>query len=793
MPTNSEQVQAKCPPKVPPEYTRTFAEVYLAELDYIKKRRIKMGIPSDTIKPLETQSENDVKPSVQTGLVGLALSGGGVRSATFNLGILQSLAKNKVLQHCDYLSTVSGGGYIGSCLSSLLAQKSDVSTKPEEFPLRSQCGSESNEVSLTSQDDGKEERAEVKYLCQNANYLGLGRGFTNWDFWQVTERVVFGILLTNLALVGLIGFIGFGLYFIIFSPIFSHLMTSMPFLKDVNVITITTITTLLLLVGFGFYFLKSKLLFTLTMLIFIAGVSHVSDWVLLRYSILLAAFVLFFVIFLVHFCQVAFFHKSRLLTGRWIDVLTAIMYIFLFPLFLLMANYLSNSKTMNSEPLSNNMAATSYNYFPTIINILGIAILFIFIGTIIAKNRSTKKLLEISWRAIFIAMLTTTLIFSLGLLFYDVFTSKDFVSFVSLVSDIKGLVSDIKEKDPVSIFIIMMIFLLAIFINTNYTSLHCYYRDRLSKTYLIKRVNKGIVSDDSLKLTDLHDHHNGPYHLINTTLNVPSSKNPSLKGRGADFFLFSKYYCGAQSTGYRKTKSYAKGQTRLATAMAISGAAASPIMGPSTNPIMAFLMTLLNVRLNFWMPNPNLNQTSKLIIWPFYLLKELFHQGTEKDVLLNLSDGGHIENLGVYPLLKRRCRLIIASDASADPDYQMEDFFILLRKAHTDLGINIRLDLCNLQPDEKNRYTRTHFIKGTIHYPDNETGVLYYLKTSMTGQEPEDLLKYRNKDSSFPDQTTADQFFGTEQFESYRKLGEFVGNEMRSKKGKNKRGKNKRG
>ena len=53
-------------------------------------------------------------------LTGLALSGGGIRSATFNLGVIQALAKNGILKNVDYLSTVSGGGYIGSCLSSLL-------------------------------------------------------------------------------------------------------------------------------------------------------------------------------------------------------------------------------------------------------------------------------------------------------------------------------------------------------------------------------------------------------------------------------------------------------------------------------------------------------------------------------------------------------------------------------------------------------------------------------------------------------------------------------------------------
>jgi len=128
-----------------PEYTRNFADVYSAELGYLKERRKKMGIDNTAIEDtlcatnkVEAQKkgtvkklvagflwiyrwflgsantpktlDNHVQPSTERGLVGLALSGGGVRSATFNLGLLQSLAKNKVLRYCDYLSTVSGGG-----------------------------------------------------------------------------------------------------------------------------------------------------------------------------------------------------------------------------------------------------------------------------------------------------------------------------------------------------------------------------------------------------------------------------------------------------------------------------------------------------------------------------------------------------------------------------------------------------------------------------------------------------------------------------------------------------------
>src|SRR5581483_1905379 len=104
------------------------------ELDYILAKR-----------GLESQCRNEVKKS----LSGLALSGGGIRSSTFALGVLQALAEKGYLRHFDYLSTVSGGGYIGSSLTWLLGrywkrqdpktgkeERVEFGLDPENFPYR---------------------------------------------------------------------------------------------------------------------------------------------------------------------------------------------------------------------------------------------------------------------------------------------------------------------------------------------------------------------------------------------------------------------------------------------------------------------------------------------------------------------------------------------------------------------------------------------------------------------------------------------------------------------------------
>ena len=87
-------------------------EVFPAELQEIRRRRANAG-------DARTLDES-LRPTTRHGLVGLAFSGGGIRSAAFCMGVLQRLISNKLFEKVDYLSTVSGGGFTGSCLSALM-------------------------------------------------------------------------------------------------------------------------------------------------------------------------------------------------------------------------------------------------------------------------------------------------------------------------------------------------------------------------------------------------------------------------------------------------------------------------------------------------------------------------------------------------------------------------------------------------------------------------------------------------------------------------------------------------
>jgi len=195
---------------------------------------------------------------------------------------------------------------------------------------------------------------------------------------------------------------------------------------------------------------------------------------------------------------------------------------------------------------------------------------------------------------------------------------------------------------------------------------------------------------------------------------------------------------------------------------------------------MAFLLTLFNVRLGWWVGNPREKAWKyRGPRWSlFYLLTELFGQTDEKSWYVYLSDGGHFENLGIYELVRRRCKYIVACDAGADANMGFEDLGNAIRKIRIDFGVDVEIDLDMVRPLAGQRFSRWHHAIGVIRYDQadrNESvGMLVYIKASLTGDESGDVLEYAGHNPSFPHQSTADQFFDESQFESYRKLGEHI-------------------
>ncbi len=265
----------------------------------------------------------------------------------------------------------------------------------------------------------------------------------------------------------------------------------------------------------------------------------------------------------------------------------------------------------------------------------------------------------------------------------------------------------------------------------------------------------------------------GPFHLINTALNLVRGDDLAWQERKAASFLLSPLYCGCNLTGYRRTEEFAS-SISLGTAMAISGSALAPNMGYHSSPAVTALLTFFNVRLGAWLGNPRMSNwqdrepTHSLRL----LFTELFGQTNRLSDWVYLSDGGHFDNLGLYELVRRRVRFIVVCDADADPDYEFESLGSVVRKCRSDFGVPIEIDVTPIKPQAANGRSKWHCAVGAIRYDKSDPpalpGILLYLKSSLTGDEPSDVLNYAVEHAPFPHESTVEQFFTESQFEAYR-------------------------
>ena len=287
-------------------------------------------------------------------------------------------------------------------------------------------------------------------------------------------------------------------------------------------------------------------------------------------------------------------------------------------------------------------------------------------------------------------------------------------------------------------------------------------------------------------------------------MNLAAGPELAWQERRAESFILSPLYCGSKTTGYRPAtrilkRNLAKDEVdpwqwglrpsramsgygndiRLGTAISVSGAAVNPNAGYRSSPLVTILMTVLNLRLGLWLGNP------KRAGWrrsgpasALHLLKEMLQLTTNVDKYVHISDGGHFENLGAYELVRRRCRYIVVCDAGEDPGLAFWDLGGLVRKCRQDFGIRIEIDISPLLKKEGTRHKKWHCAVGQIHYDDVDgdasPGTLFYIKPSLTGDEPSDVRNYFGDHPTFPHESTGDQFYSESRFESYRALGEHI-------------------
>lgn len=653
-----------------PEYTASFADVQQAEAAWIRERRAAASSPGDAP------------------LVGLALSGGGIRSAAFNMGVLQTLAGSGLLPRIDYLSTVSGGGYIGSCLTWLRAHVPAADAqKLGALPLADGTGT------------------VLDWLRAHGRYLISGKGLSGWT---LGASILSGTLLNLFVLLPLfllaIG-LASGDWFEASWP---------PHLR---------------LPGAGAVGAHDGF-----MLVAIAGCA-----LLALYLLATLAFAL----------STALPPLRQISAGQYI-------------------------RQRLGQLLAGGISCIAVGLLPVLAGIEETAV--VFLRTDLAQDftRHATWLVPLLTGALSVRQANKQGPYA------DTFAMAGLV--LVLAGAFTGLYHLAHHtrllETPAFMAWMALSVLFALVCDINAVSMHSYYRSRLAEAFFPEVADRADPARPAthpllFRLSDVRADAGGPFQIINTTLNTTGSTDARLRARNGENMILTPLYCGSTATGYRLTTHYLRGELTLSTAFAVSGAAVDPDTYATKSRPVSFLMTLLNVRLGIWVANPR--HEPRRWRWPAWyqlMLREMSGLGLdEKDARIHLADGGHFENLGLYELLRRRCRYIIVSDAGADPGATLADLGQAVQRARADLGADV--DICAdpmIHANASAMRESAHLV-GQVRYADGSTGEILYVKALLRANLGADIYGYWRTNPEFPNQPTSNQFYGELQFDSYRELG----------------------
>ena len=773
--------------------TVNFKDVFRSELGAIRDRHNKLG--ATKIK----QDNAATDPTTALELTGITCSGGGIRSASFCLGVLQGLQSKKTLDRMDYLSTVSGGGYIGTTLTIGMSSHG-------EFPFG-------------RLDQESRETPEVRHLRDNSRYL-----------LQHLVKQGLPSVITAIA----IYLRGIMMNVLVMLPI---LLCAAAFLLLLNPDTKELVTNRFLWLDLTGMLGQTRLPFTILILLIL---SRLAD-PLCGVGVAIAdqadratsarrenrrhhsRAAILAVLIEIHAALLRLTFESQNLikapsvavpgTGKFFEFVfnnAKAFALYVSPFVLLVLPFLKGliSKATTGESTSwgdfaRKLASRVILLFAASIVplLLWLAMMQLaYWGTEIAQCPGIGSGLDCDRKDIMRAGWPHAPAFLQWYFEKTAYCRGAFLSFAIAAA---------------------ALFLFWPILSVNSNSLHQLYRDRLGSAFLITRRVKGAATDeidyaDTFKLSAINTKY-APYHLINTALNVPGSTFANRRGRNADFFVFSRLYIGSEATGYVDTESAEAivDGLNIGTAMAISGAAAAPNMGMASIRPLSPTIALLNVRLGRWIRHPEdialrratLKGEGERQFWriprPRHLLYEAFSKtGVSVEQLdakalrkrhgfVFLTDGGHIDNLGVYELLRRRCKLIIAIDGEADPDFDSGSLVQVERFARIDMNVIVKLNwepigirtqavTTEIKNGQLKEQPGPHVALGSISYPpltpggEREKGALIYIKASLSGDESDYVIAYKKANPRFPHETTLDQLFSEEQFEAYRALGEHI-------------------
>jgi hypothetical protein len=845
-------------------------ELAIAELAELRKRREVAG-GDQTFAPDQWPSD----------AVGMALSGGGIRSATFCLGVFRALARHRLVRRIDMLSTVSGGGYFGSFLGGLFTPRPKGPGSPAGGPPNI----DEVEACLRESRSGPVDwlRENGRYMSPNGSgdtLLGGAIALRNWVALTVVlmTSLVTAFLLLTLVRVsippGALPFLLPGeLAALVLrswpSPSATRLWTSPLALVPLGLVVVGLIP-----LGWAFWFTQRGR--AITSLPVLTAAAIAGGALALAYAAGPAgpSRSLYEVVALVALLALAYWAalSTWVLVQNGQDGLERASRNRLSRLFsmvlwataglLLLALVDSLGQTVYAV-----LAGSEGSWVRTIAS--GLASLGAGFG--LAQKASVLlggKGVRLPFKPLVLATIVAA---GLGLVYL---TSA---SAVAHAVAWKGSVpagdpgqylrgpraassTEATEPSTDSLKLALWLCLAATVTSAwtipflNLSSHQSLYGARLTRAYL--GASNPVRGAERTSLTDLvpgdqiemagyePQRRGGPLHLINVTLNETVSGKSQIEQRDRKG-LGMVFGPTALSVGARHHALWVEGRrgTELATIrlqsdehppfevfpagkdgterrfsvdrldlggwVSLSGAAFTPGLGSRTSLGLSGLLALANIRLGYWWDSgisPRLRHTAhtggsllaSVLPVQAYLFDELlarFHGPARQRWYL--SDGGHFENTGAYELIRRRLPFIVVCDNGEDHDYQYEDLANLVRKARTDFDAEISFfsddQLEALHPDIRGYFGVPTFALGDssakgrpphamlawIYYDDPErqsapASLLLVLKPSVSGDEPLDVLNYKEAHPAFPQESTIDQYFDEAQWESYRRLGEHI-------------------
>ncbi|MFA7185428.1 MAG: hypothetical protein WC082_11065 [Victivallales bacterium] len=851
------------------------------------------GKDNDNLTPFELaypeslrQNEKNYLPkNARDPILGIGLSGGGIRSATFCLGVFQGFASIRgLLARVSFLSTVSGGGYFGTFLGGIFMRQK----------LNSKENYADNAEKILRQEISPE---IVGYLRNNGNYLAPGG---TADYMKIGAVCLRNLLAVNFVLAtAALAILFFAELLELLAAHWLNLSFFQQYHADRSFI-------------FSYWLAAPILVFLLFSVPLMINFWLIRENTELKYP--RHCLGLFIITGILTPLIILFLPEFQPLPAKFLNFNYLILeYSGMLILISCIIYYWIKRKTFN-DPFSRrkarekleNLQAFSLKIFVALaviglIQSLGQTLYFavgdISFGVIsgllaLLLSGKAEKFYN-SVKSCFSSKLLSWLPKPSLLAFFGILVPFLWILSMDIIVNAAvwrfsspgvGNTANVTAWLPLSIpeLIALFGFFFCLLVSTcigrdfkfiNLCSLNYFYKSRLEQAYL----DASLSLDKNARSTKLPFYYGkgkAPVHLFNVTVNetvdgttrsisrdrngIGMAVGPCGISLGVKHHLTFRGWDKKDLATTRKTFPASEKYHRVfkgldnadwapewlgASAWAsISGAAMSPGMGKHGDCLKSAVLTLGNVRLGYWWdsdvrPIPP-KDPEHSIKWVKYVHRQLnagFRRIAERFEIQRklwaefsctfrgsaesrwyLSDGGHFENLGGYELIRRRLPLIVLVDAEQDEDFEFGGLSCLIRKARMDFGAEIEFfdndmladpasidknkipgkllprfiqlkhlpdvfgQLDSLKPQTPRNSSGRHAALGCITYTnarkgEPESSLLIYLKASMTGDEPLDLLAYKAENAAFPHQSTQDQFFDEAQWESYRKLGEHAG------------------